>query len=159
MANLLCIFILASFQSADENARGNLRYKGPKSDFEVKFKYAYFVSGPDAFDSGKTIRRLIFTASDISDKLKSCENLRCGDRYMDGIQFDLDAGRRLLYWMSLNKQLVQYSGTAENEALTLTTNTADKISGKLLVNDTAAGGPTVEVEFDAIILKAYKKYD
>jgi len=159
MANLLSLFILTSFLSADDNARGNLKYKGPKSDFEIKFKYAYFVSGPDAFDSGKTIRRLIFTASDISDKLKACENLRCGDRYMDGIQFDLDAGRRVLYWMSLDKQLVQYSGTVEKEALKLTNDTADKIAGKLVVNDSAAGGPAVEVEFDAPILKAYKKYD
>lgn len=69
---------------------------------------------------------------------------------------DLDAGPRLNYWVVLNDQRVQYSGTAKPAVLTLTADTATRLAGKLTLDGTA-GGPKVEIEFDAPLLKELKK--
>jgi hypothetical protein len=53
----------------------------------------------------------------------------------------------------LNGQRVQYSGTARPSTLTLTTDTPGRIAGKFVVDDSAAGGPQVDIAFDAALVK------
>jgi hypothetical protein len=69
---------------------------------------------------------------------------------------DLDAGPRLNYWISLNDQRVQYSGTAMPVALKLTTDTPTRLAGKLTIDDTAAGGPKIDVDFDTPLVQEMK---
>ncbi len=57
----------------------------------------------------------------------------------------------------LNDQLVQYSGTVEPAALKSTTDSADRLAGKLRIDDCSAGGPTIDVEFDAPLLTSCSK--
>ena len=73
------------------------------------------------------------------------------------MQVDLDAAPRLLYWISLNNQLVQYSGTAQNEFMTLTADTRDHLAGTLKFDQSASGGPVVDVAFDAKLVKTFGK--
>jgi hypothetical protein len=150
---------LSAFFLQDENASGKLTYKGKSKSFDVALKHAYFISGPDTFDHNKIIRRLIISDKNLVDRINTCTTMRCPDQYMDGIQLDLDAAKKVLYWVVLDNQKVQYSGTAVMEALELTTNTAEKIAGKIKIDDSAAGGPTLDVTFDASLLKAYTKYE
>lgn len=149
-------FALLAFVAAD-NSKGKLVYKGPKKTFNVDLQFARFVSGPDAFDDKKKIRRLIFTGTNIDSKIKSCDAMNCVDVHIEGLQVDLDAAPRLLYWVSLNGQLVQYSGTVVNETLSLTTDSKERLAGTLKFDQSAAGGPTVEVTFDAPLLKTFAK--
>jgi hypothetical protein len=83
--------------------------------------------------------------------------MNCVDQYIEGLQVDLDAAPRLLYWISLNNQLVQYSGTVQNEMLTLTTDTPDHLAGTLKFDQSGSGGAKVEVTFDAKLIKTFAK--
>lgn len=149
-----CLF---AFVTGTEPSKGKLTYKTGSKSLETDLKFAHFITGPDAFDDKKKIRRLIFTATSLDDKIKSCNAMNCVDQYIEGLQVDLDAAPRLLYWISLNKQLVQYSGTAQNDALTLTTDTPDHLAGTLRFDQSGAGGAIVEVTFDTKQLKAFTK--
>ena len=71
----------------------------------------------------------------------------------DGLSINFDSGPRLNYWMVLNDQKVQYSGTLKPEVLMTTASDAKHIAGKLSFDDAAAGGPRVDVEFDATLVK------
>ncbi len=150
----LCLF---AFVNGTEPSKGKMTYKTGSKSFETDLKFVHFVTGPDAFDDKKKIRRLIFTATSLDDKIKSCNAMNCVDQYIEGLQVDLDAAPRLLYWLSLNKQLVQYSGTVQNEELTLTTDTPDQLSGTLRFDQSGSGGAKVEVTFDAKRLKTFAK--
>jgi hypothetical protein len=55
--------------------------------------------------------------------------------------------------MVLNDQKVQYSGTLKPEVLKTIVSDAKNIAGKLSFDDAAAGGPRVDVEFDAPLVK------
>jgi hypothetical protein len=66
---------------------------------------------------------------------------------------DLRTGPRLTYWVSLNDQRVQYSGTLVPRRLLLSTNTPTRLAGKLNIDDTEAGGAKVDVEFDTPLLQ------
>ncbi|SDG91904.1 hypothetical protein SAMN04487996_12566 [Dyadobacter soli] len=149
--------ILLSFITRTDVGKGKLAYKTGSKSFDMNIKSAVFIAGPDGFDSGKKIRRLIFTTNALDDKIKSCGAMNCVDQYIEGIQVDLDAAPRLLYWISLNNQLVQYSGTAQNEFLTLTTDTPEHLAGTLKFDQSASGGPAVDVTFDAKLLKTFAK--
>jgi hypothetical protein len=152
-----CTLLLLSFISRSDVGKGKLVYKTGSKSFDTNIKSAYFIAGPDGFDSGKKIRRLIFTTSPLDDKIKSCSAMNCVDQYIEGLQVDLDAAPRLLYWISLNKQLVQYSGTAQNEFLTLTTDSPEHLAGTLKFDQSASGGPLVDVTFDAKLVRTFAK--
>lgn len=83
--------------------------------------------------------------------------MNCTDPEIEGIQVDLDAAHRILYWVNLNGQLVQYSGTAPYEELTLTTDSKEQLAGTLKFDHSVAGGPMVDVTFNAKILKTFAK--
>jgi hypothetical protein len=70
---------------------------------------------------------------------------------------DFDSGPRLNYWFVANDQLIQYSGTVEPTAAKLTTDTPTNLAGTLNIDATGAGGPNVQVEFDASLVKELKK--
>ena len=154
----LAVLIPLVSVNAAEKATGTLTYKGSKKTFTIGFKHAYLVKGPDMFEEGKTVRRLVFTAMDFSATIKGAGALNGFDgSLMEGMIVELADGPRLNYWIVMNDQLVQYSGTVENAALKSTANTADHVAGKLKFDDSAAGGPTIDVEFDAPLLKAFAK--
>ena len=67
------------------------------------------------------------------------------------------AGRRLNYWFVANDQCVQYSGTADPASLKLTTDAPQRLAGKWDLDARAAGGPRVQLEFDAALLKEMKQ--
>jgi hypothetical protein len=143
---------------AAEKANGTLTYKGAKKTFTVALKHAYLVKGPDTFEKDKTVSRLVFSTSDFSTAIKETDALNGFDgKLMEGMIVELDGGPRLNYWIVLNDQLVQYSGTVEPAVLKSTANTADHLAGKLRFDDSKAGGPKVDVEFDAPLLKSFSK--
>ena len=76
---------------------------------------------------------------------------------MEGMIVELGLGPRLNYWIVLNDQLVQYSGTVESTALKATADTPDHFAGMLKFDDSSAAGPKIDVEFDAPLLKAFAK--
>lgn len=149
--------LLFSLTNHSDVGKGKLVYKTGSKSFDLNIKSAYFIAGPDGFDDNKKIRRLIFTTNALDEKIKSCKAMNCVDQYIDGLQVDLDAAPRLLYWISLNNQLVQYSGTAQNEFLTLTTDSPEHLAGTLKFDQSASGGPAVDVTFDAKLMKTFAK--
>jgi hypothetical protein len=152
-----CSLFLLAFVTRSDIGKGKLIYKTGSKSFDMNIKSAHFIAGPDGFDDGKKIRRLIFTTNALDDKIKSCTVMNCVDQHIEGLQVDLDAAPRLLYWISLNNQLVQYSGTAQNEFLTLTADTPEHLAGALKFDQSASGGPAVDVTFDAKLIKTFTK--
>jgi hypothetical protein len=126
-------------------ARGTITYKYKAGEIVVKIRHAYLFKGPDVV-SGKTIRRVVLSVADVSAKLAACATMMCSDGdIVEGMTIDFDAGPRLNYWFVGNNQLVQYSGTAEPASLNLT------------ADGSAAGGPRVQIEFDAPLVKEVAK--
>jgi len=98
----------------------------------------------------------VFSATDIGAKLKACAKMSCTDGSVeDGMTIDLDTGPRLNFWVALNGQRVQHSGTEVPAALAATANDGKRVAGKLRFDKTASGGPKVDVEFDAPLVKAF----
>lgn len=155
---LVFMFAIVAFTLQKDNAKGMLTYKGNKKTYHVELKFAHFVTGPDSFDPNKKIRRLIFTNASMDGRIKSCNVMNCVDQYIEGVQVDLDATHRILFWVSLDGQLVQYSGTAPLEALTFSAQTDKRIAGKLKIDNASGGGPIIEVTFDALLLKDFAKH-
>ena len=160
---LICLMLAAASLSssnsaqAAEKASGSLTYKGTKKTFTLALKHAYLVKGPDTFDEKKTVRRLVLTSDDFSSAIKGTDALNGFDgKLNEGMIVELD-GPRLNYWVVLNDQLVQYSGTVEPSALTASADKSDQLKGKLTIDDSSAGGPKVDVEFDAPLVKAFAK--
>ena len=149
-----------AFASAPVNAsdaKGTITYKGNSTPIVVTIKHAYFVKGPDVA-SGKTIRRVVLSVADVASKLTACTTMSCSDGGItEGMTIDFDAGPRLNYWFVANNQMVQYSGTAEPASLRLTTDTPQRLAGKWDHDDSAAGGPRVQIEFDAPLVKEITK--
>ena len=154
-ANLLVT--LTSAKSA-EKVKGTLTYKGPNKTFTVVVTHAYLVKGPDSFDANKTVRRLVFSTSDFSAMIKGATALDGFDgKLREGMIVDLVDGPRLNYWIVVNDQRVQYSGSVEPVALKSTVDAPDHLAGKLMFDDSSAGGAKVEIEFDAPLLKSFIK--
>ena len=108
--------------------------------------------------SGKTIRRVVLSVADVAAKLSACGTMLCSDGDIgEGMTIDFDAGPRLNYWFVGNDQLVQYSGTAEPASLKLTADTLQRLAGKWDYDGSAAGGPRVQIEFDAPLVKEVTK--
>ena len=148
--------LLSPIASAD-SASGTVSYQSKVGAITVNVKNVYMVKGPDAM-AGKSIRRLIFTPGDLGAKINACGNMSCSDNDMrEGLEVNLDTGPRLTYWFVGNDQRVQYSGTAQPATLQLTTDTPQRLAGKLTIDDSAAGGPKVNIDFDATMLKEFAK--
>ena len=142
---------------AANTAKGTATYKTSTKPVTVTFTHAYLMKGPDVV-SGTTIRRLVLATRDLSAALKACQNMTCssGDM-MEGLTVDFDAGPRLNYWFVANGQKIQDSGTAAPTVATLTTDSPTRLAGTLNIDGTQAGGPKVQVEFDATLIKELTK--
>jgi hypothetical protein len=138
-------------------ARGTITYKSKAGAILVTIRHAYLVKGPDVV-SGKTIRRVVLSVADIAAKLSACGTMLCSDGDItEGMTIDFDAEPRLNYWFVGNNQLVQYSGTAEPASLKLTADTPQRLAGTWDFDESAAGGPRVQIEFDAPLVKEVTK--
>jgi hypothetical protein len=134
------------------DAKGTVVYKARTIDV----KYAYVVQTTDAMSS-KPMRRLVLSPKDIGAKIDACAKMSCVDGDLDdGIEFDFVDGPRLNYWLVMNGQKVQYSGTEPKESLVSTANDGKRIAGTLKFDKTSAGGPKVDVTFDAPMVKELK---
>ncbi|MEO8506988.1 MAG: hypothetical protein ABI593_05110 [Betaproteobacteria bacterium] len=135
--------------SAAGEAKGTVTSKART----VNVKYAYLVKGPDAVTK-QTIRRLILSATDLSAKIAACKTMSCTDSGLgDGLSVVIEGGPRLYYWMVMNDQKIQYSGTEASSALAARIDDAKQLAGTLKFDKTGAGGPKVDVEFDATLVK------
>ncbi len=138
---------------ADGTASGTVVYKGKT----VTIKHVWLVKGPDTFDPKATIRELVFSATDIGEKVRACKKMSClGGNLDEGLTVDFDVGPRLNYWLVLDGKKVQYSGTAKPETLKATANTSERVAGKLTIDDSKSGGGRIEIEFDAPLLAELK---
>jgi hypothetical protein len=143
---------LASAAWAADNASGTVAYKSRTATV----KYAYLIKGPDAVDPKVMVRELILSSSDIGTKLAACKSMSCASGLLqEGMTLDFGPGPRLNYWIVLNNQMVQYSGTAQPAVLQARQNDPTRLAGKLAIDDTAAGGPRISVEFDAALVKEF----
>jgi hypothetical protein len=146
----LSLLVSATAASAEGmRAKGTLVYRMQS----ITMNYAYYVIGPD--DVGrKTIRRVIVSSTDIGSKIAACKSMSCTEgEVREGMSVDLAGGGRIEYWIALNGQLVQYSGTEPAESLQVTANEVARLAGKLKFDSTGAGGPRIDVEFDAPLTK------
>lgn len=152
LAALLLIAGLAATACAADSAVGSLNYRG----HATVLKFAWLVTGPSDFEAGKTIRRVVLSATDIGAKLQACRTFSCTDgEVMEGATVDFTGGSRLNYWTVSEGQKVQYSGTAEVGAFVARANDARHLAGRLAIDDTAAGGPRLDAEFDVTVLKEF----
>ena len=116
-------------------------------------KYAYLIKGPDVV-SKQPIRRLILSATDLGAKIAACKSMSCTDSDLgDGLSVNLDGSKRLNYWLGQNDQRVQYSGTEPVASLAAKADDAKRLSGTLRFDKTGAGGPKVDITFDAALAK------
>ena len=146
----------ASAYAAGGTAKGTIKIK----DKTVDLKHAYLVKGPDAFDSSKTVSTVIITPNDISKEITECKSASCASGITEGMTVgkeDFGSTTRVVYWVVTNDGMMQYSGNDDVSALVLTTDTADRMAGKLTIDDSAADGPKIDVEFDAPLAKEFKE--
>jgi hypothetical protein len=154
---LAAAMAFASAPASAGEAKGTITYKPKSGAIVVTVKHAYLVKGPDVV-SGKTIRRVVVSVADVAAKLAACATMMCSDGDInEGMTIDFDAGPRLNFWFVGNNQLVQYSGTAEPASLKLTVDTPQRLAGKWDFDGSAAGGPRVQIEFDAPLVKEVTK--
>lgn len=140
--------------AADEaaTAKGTVIYKGKT----VTVRFAYLVKGPDVVDPKQVIRRVVLSPTDIGGRIRACENMSCSDGDLrEGMTVDFGNGPRLNYWVVMNDQRVQYSGTVRPEAFTSRADDGRRIAGRLAFDDSKAGGPAVDVELDAALVKEF----
>ncbi|MEZ4905963.1 MAG: hypothetical protein R2822_31450 [Spirosomataceae bacterium] len=155
------IVLMASLPATlQDKADGTLAYKGKSKTFNMAIKYVYLVEGPDTFTPSERNLRLLFSAKDISKEIKAATMLRHTDSALtdgEGFQIDLVKGPRYHYWMVLNGGLVQYSGTIPLENFVTSVKTPTHVAGTFKQDNAGAGGPTIDVTFDATLLKKFDK--
>ena len=148
---------LSATLAAASPAKGTIAYKSSSKEFTVPIRFAFYMKGPDTIDPKTIVRRLIFSATDLTTTLQKCTSMSCADGSgSDAIMVDL-AKPRLNFWLSLNNGLVQNSGTADVKGLTLTTDTPARLAGRLAFDGGGGGGPKVSAEFDAPLLKEFTR--
>ena len=153
----LALAVSATLASAGRAAAGDAKGTITHKARTVTLAHAYLVTGPDGLDPRKTVRRIILSAKDVGAKLRACQTMSCADgELMEGLVVDIDGGPRLNYWMTVNNQLVQYSGTKPPAALRASADEPKRLAGKLTFDDAQSGGPKVDVEFDAPLVKEFK---
>ncbi len=156
-ARLLPLVVALSATLAASPAKGTIAFKSGARDLNVPVRFAFYVKGPDTIDPKTVVRRLIFSATDLTATLQKCATMSCADGSgSDAVMVDL-AKPRLTFWMNLNNGAVQNSGTADVKGLTLTTDTATHLAGRIAFDATKAGGPRVDAEFDAPLLKEFTR--
>lgn len=152
-AALLIFGGIASVASAADAANGKLDFKGRSATF----RHAWLVTGPSDLEPGKTVRRIVLSSADIGATLQACKTFSCTDgEVMDGATIDFTGGPRLNYWIAMNGQKIQYSGTAKPATFTARTDDPKHLAGRIAIDDVAAGGPKLDAEFDVTLLKEFR---
>jgi len=153
MLLVTCCLLLAApvpvLAQAGGTAKGTIAYK----DRTVQVKHAYLVKGPDAMTK-QPARKIILAVADQGKAIAKCQRMMCLDGDMDdGLSIVLDIGPRFGYWMVLNGQKIQYSGTGELKDIVFTQEDGKRLAGKVAFDASKAGGPKVDIEFDAPLVK------
>jgi hypothetical protein len=140
--------------AAAEPAKGTVT-QGSRT---ATIQHAWLVVGPDVMDPKTTVRQLVLSSTDIGAKIKACAKLSCvGGHVEDGMTVDI-GGPRLNFWVSLNGQRVQYSGTEAPAALAAGVNDGKRLAGTLKIDKSKSGGSTIDVSFDAPLAKTFTAY-
>jgi hypothetical protein len=142
--------------TAGGTAKGTIKLKNQT----IEFNYAYLIKGPDAFDPEKTLSTIIVTPNDIIQKISECQSTLCAGGISEGMTLgkeDFGSTTRVVYWVVTKDGMMQYSGNANVSALVLITDKPDRMTGKLNVDDSSANGPKIDLEFDAPLVKEFKK--
>lgn len=148
-AMLLAISTLAS---AADKVSGSVTLKTTVS----AVKYAFLVRGPDEMNTGKTLLRIYRSSADIGTKIKACKTRHCADVTLDdGAMVDFSDASHLNYSVKLNGQRTQYSSANDDNAFTLATHTTDHLVSKLPIDDSAADGATIDVDFDLTLANIF----
>jgi hypothetical protein len=151
----LTMLVLAGSEGNPGHGKGTIRYESKGGPVVVTIMYAYLVTGPSSVD-GTPVRRLVFSADDLGTSLRACDSMLCaGPGLTDGLTVDLDAAPRLEYWLVAGDQRVQYSGTAALATMTLTADTPTRLAGRWRLDASAAGGPRLDIEFDAGLFREF----
>jgi hypothetical protein len=158
LAATTAIILSAAVLAAVGTAKGTATYKSKKGPVTVTFTHAALVVGPDVV-TGKPMRRLVLSTKDVSAAIKACESMMsCSDGGIEeGLTVDFLGEPRLGFWFVANGQLVQHSGVIKPEVATLSTDRPDHLAGTLTFDQSASGGPSVAVTFDASLVKTLKK--
>jgi hypothetical protein len=139
--------------AAGGTASGTVTYKGQT----LNVKHAYLLKGPDVVEKDRTIRRVVLVPKDVGKNLEACTTMMCTQGEIEeGLSVDMDAGPRFGYWVGLKGGMVQYSGTARPVALAATAEEPNRLAGKLSIDDSDSGGPKIQVQFDAPLVKELK---
>ena len=137
--------------AAAEPARGTVT-QGSRT---ATIQHAWLVVGPDVVDPKTTIRQLVLSSTDLGARIKACAKMSCVSALVDdGMTVDV-GGPRLNFWVSLNGQRVQYSGTEAPSALAASVNDGKRLAGTLKIDKTQAGGSKIDVAFDAPLAKTF----
>ena len=145
----MTLMVGTSVLAAGNDAKGTFAFKSRTTTV----KYAYLVTGPDSV-SKQPIRRLILSPTDLGAKIVACKTMACTDSGLgDGLSVNIDGSARFNYWLVQNNQLVQYSGTEPVASLAAKVDDAKRLAGTLRIDRTGSGGPKVDIEFDATLVK------
>lgn len=157
-ATTALILSAAALAAAVGTAKGTATYQSKKGPVTVTFTHAALVVGPDVI-SGKPMRRLVLSTKDVSAAIKACESMMsCSNGGIEeGMTVDFLGEPRLGFWFVANGQLIQHSGVIKPEVATLSTDRPDHLAGTLTFDQSASGGPSVAVSFDASLVKTLKK--
>jgi len=151
IAALLTLSTLAAHAAVGSGqASGTLVHKGKT----VVLKYAYFIKGTNM---GFPLRQVVLSTTDIGPAMAADSSLlTAGDRLREGIMVCVDAGKMLRYWMAISDQTEQVSTMFPAKEFAASANDANRIAGRLIFDHTRSGGPKVDVEFDAGLLKEFE---
>jgi hypothetical protein len=157
VATLISSAAMFSSSVRADPASGTISYQSKSGPIVVTVRNVYLLRGPDEV-SGRIIRRLVFSSAEMSAKIGACAAMSCSDADLgEGMTIDFDVGPRLNYWFVANAQRVQYSGSVKPEAAKLAADTPQRLAGTLTLDDSAVGGASVSIDFDANLLKEFAK--
>jgi hypothetical protein len=137
--------------AAEGKVTGTIQHKGKT----VTLQHAYLIAGDNY---GNKVRRVILSAVDIKDKITASTSLSsAGAKLREGISFELDESMPFVgYWMVHSDQSVQISAPLDAKKFATTTSTPQRVAGTVKFDESASGGPKVDVTFDATLVKEFR---
>ena len=137
------------------SAKGTLTLPGESKPASIALTHAYFFVAPDTFDEKKTSRTIVFTTADERATLEACENTSCAIlSSKDGMTVEIADASQANWWAHIAP--IQVSGTAVGQALTLSVDKPDRLSGTFKIGD-AGSSVSTAITFDAPLVKTFTK--